>query len=184
MKSILKAAAAVVAGAAFVAAAGTASAVTTGGNIVNGDTVDVLAIGYNFNAQFEDGDTGGTFTFTFENNDDQLVAEALVTATINQQLSNAFFTGGVETNFGSFNQSTDEGAFAAFQFTVLIDPLSSETLTFDFGDVEINTDGLTTDIDFILSASPVQVSVPVPAALPLFASAIVGLVLLGRRRRS
>lgn len=166
-------------GMAGLVAAAPASAVTFGGNINNGDTVDVLATGYNFNAQFEDGDAADTFTFTFENNSDQLAAVTLTTATINQQGGNAFFTDGVDTTFGSFSRSTAQGAFDAFQFTVLIDALSSETLTFDFGDVEINTSGLTTDIDFILSASPV----PVPAALPLFASALLGLGLLGRRRR-
>lgn len=177
MKQIIAAAAIAALAPAF------AGAVTTTGNINSGDTVDVNAPGgYEFNADFLNGDAAGTFIFTFENNSATDVSITMAFATVNQGGANFFFTNGVESAFVSGSDAfTTQGALDSFTLTTTIAAGSSDELVINYGAAVSAFQKIGPEIDFRVVARQTN-PVPLPAALPLFAAALGGLGFVSRRK--
>ncbi|WP_424967769.1 hypothetical protein [Dinoroseobacter sp. S375] len=164
---------------------GAASALTESGNIQSGDTVDLLASGYSYNAVFTDADLGGTLTFTFENTSMSNAAFALKSTTINQITlgsNSAMFMGGVTTTFGSDVAMTAEAKSDDIDFTAVVGAGESITLTYAYGDPEIVGSGIAPEIDFLILAEIVPI--PLPAGGLLLGGALLGAGALRSRRKA
>ena len=168
--------AAIVAGIMAVSSPGHAATITgtLAGFEGGAPVIDLLGGPYDFNAGFTGADAAGSFTFNFQNTSGSAILLSLVNATIGQSAS-LFFTGGVQTTFGTEVQNTLQGALDAFSLQALLNPGDLISLVFSFGDpVSPNQSG--PDIDFNIEASVV----PLPAGLLLFLSGLFGIGFLGR----
>ena len=167
---------------AIVAAPGVASAVTVTSSGITGDcltgvcSIDVLA-GASFNATFDDGDAAGNILVDLNNTSLTTQVVTLAVASVNQGGTFWGFRGGVELGGGVASASIAEGENWSDSFTFNI--AAGDVVFFDwiYGDAYASG-GAKPDIDFAVYASPV----PVPAAVWLFGSGLIGLVGVARRR--
>ncbi|SFA80205.1 VPLPA-CTERM protein sorting domain-containing protein [Poseidonocella pacifica] len=158
-----------------------ASAATLSGTAAPGGTYDISAAAYDFQAGFDNGDTAGSYEFTFENGSSSILHLVLGSVTVNQLRTVAGFTGGVGVSFGSTTETVEQGQSASFSFSEMLNPGETTSLVFNFGDA-YGSSGVGPDLDFIVEGQPAPV--PLPAALPLMGVALGGLGLMARRKKA
>lgn len=149
-----------------------ASAITLNpaNNIADGGTYDLSGGPFNWDADFSDGDSGGSVSFTF-NNDLSNVAETEAAGTVLQFIGD--FAGGVSASWsGGDSDSVASGTSGMFYVATNIAFGGSDSLMISWGDVTGNA-----DIDFAVKTSVI----PVPAGVILLGTALAG---LGFARRS
>ena len=144
--------------------------------------VDVLA-GASYNADFVDLDAAGTLSFSLDNTNAVDIVVTVLTTTVNQLGSAAFFTGGATVDFGPggpADVAIAQGVgYNSGVLSFLIAAGSAVTMDFIYG--AVSATGLAgTDFDFTVSATPI----PIPAPLALLLSALFGLGFLGRFKRN
>jgi hypothetical protein len=155
-----------------------AGAVTVTEGINFGGTYDVPG-NYASTVAFSNGDAGGSLTWTFQNTSDTAQAVTLASATIQQFLNFAYFTGGTTTSLNGSSQATGQGAVDAFNLETVIGAGASADLVFTFGDV-FETPG--NDVVFDFNVASEATVIPLPASVFMLLAALGGLGVLGRRR--
>ena len=177
--------------AAIAVAPGAASAVAITSNGVSGSStctvplgpsayqIDGLA-GATFNATFDDGDAAVVFCFDINNTSATTQVVTLAVATVNQSNDLWGFTDGVllSSLTPGVTASIAQGVFWSDSFTFNI--AAGSSVLFDWSWGEAYASGFAKpNIDFAVFASPV----PVPAAVWLFGSGLLGLVGIARRKK-
>ena len=155
-----------------------ASAATFTGNISSGDSVDLLAGPYDFNAAFVDSDGAGSLTFTFNNNTASNLLLTIADITILQS-NFQYFSDGVDYSFGSLMGSAAAKVGKFDSMAQIVAAGASVVLTFNYTDV-IGTATTGPDIDFLVNTQVV----PVPAAGFLLVGGLGAMAALRRRKKA